>query len=87
MSLYIELFIHTYIYIYIYIYILCICGLTIFSDLRLTFYSFTPSENRFDVTPAKYITAIITEKGVIHPNANGDFDIAAFVAQHHMGSD
>ena len=39
------------------------------------------------MTPAKYITAIITEKGVIHPNANGDFDIAAFVAEHHAGSD
>jgi 5-methylthioribose kinase len=34
---------------------------------------------RFDVTPAKYITGIITEKGVIHPKEDGTFDIAAFL--------
>eukprot|EP00977_Amphora_coffeiformis_P004904 scaffold1048_cov90-Amphora_coffeaeformis.AAC.37 len=36
----------------------------------------------FDVTPAKYITGIVTEKGVIYPNADGIFDCAAFVKQH-----
>lgn len=34
----------------------------------------------FDVTPAKYIAGIITEKGVIAPNeADGTIDVAAFV--------
>jgi len=36
----------------------------------------------FDVTPAGYITGIVTEKGVIYPNADGAFDCAAFVKQH-----
>jgi S-methyl-5-thioribose-1-phosphate isomerase len=33
----------------------------------------------FDVTPAKYIAGIITEKGVIEPNIDGTIDVAAFV--------
>jgi 5-methylthioribose kinase len=37
--------------------------------------------NRFDVTPAKYITGIITEKGVIYPNENGVFDVKSFVSK------
>ena len=37
---------------------------------------------RFDVTPAKYITGIITEKGVIHPKEDGTFDIAGFLSDH-----
>jgi 5-methylthioribose kinase len=36
----------------------------------------------FDVTPAKYISGIITEKGVIYPNVDGKIDVAAFVAKH-----
>ena len=35
----------------------------------------------FDVTPAKYITGIVTEKGIIHPQADGTFDCAAFCAR------
>jgi 5-methylthioribose kinase len=38
--------------------------------------------DRFDVTPAKYIAGIITEKGVIKPDANGVIDVKAFVAKH-----
>jgi methylthioribose-1-phosphate isomerase len=33
----------------------------------------------FDVTPAKYIAGIITEKGVISPEVDGTFDVPAFV--------
>ncbi len=33
----------------------------------------------FDVTPAKYITGIITEKGVIEKSADGTFDVEGFV--------
>jgi len=33
----------------------------------------------FDVTPAKNITGIVTEKGVILPGADGTFDVKAFV--------
>lgn len=33
----------------------------------------------FDVTPAKYIAGIITEKGVIYPNLDGEFDVPGFV--------
>lgn len=33
----------------------------------------------FDVTPAKYIAGIITEKGMIEPGADGIFDVPAFV--------
>lgn len=33
----------------------------------------------FDVTPAKNIAGIITEKGVIEPDAEGKFDVKAFV--------
>lgn len=33
----------------------------------------------FDVTPAKYISGIITEKGVIEPAIDGTIDVAAFV--------
>lgn len=40
----------------------------------------------FDVTPAKYIAGIITEKGVIEPAANGSIDVAAFVAKHKDGA-
>ncbi|EJK50909.1 hypothetical protein THAOC_29980 [Thalassiosira oceanica] len=36
----------------------------------------------FDVTPATYITGIITEKGVLKPDADGRFDIKGFVARH-----
>lgn len=36
----------------------------------------------FDVTPAAYITGIITEKGVIRKGEDGTFDIAAFIAKH-----
>ena len=36
----------------------------------------------FDVTPASYITGIITEKGVLKPDAEGKFDIKGFVARH-----
>lgn len=33
----------------------------------------------FDITPAKYITGIITEKGVVEKNSEGNFDIETFV--------
>ena len=33
----------------------------------------------FDVTPAKNITGIVTEAGVIEPDADGKFDVKAFV--------
>ena len=33
----------------------------------------------FDCTPAKYIAGIITEKGVIEPEADGTFDVPSFV--------
>ncbi|KAL9185986.1 hypothetical protein ACHAXT_005224 [Thalassiosira profunda] len=36
----------------------------------------------FDVTPAEYITGIITEKGVLKKGADGTFDIKGFVAKH-----
>jgi 5-methylthioribose kinase len=36
----------------------------------------------FDVTPAKYITGIVTEKGVIEKGPDGTMDVAAFVAAH-----
>lgn len=38
------------------------------------------------MTPAKYISGIITEKGVIKPGANGVLDVKAFVAQHTGGA-
>lgn len=34
----------------------------------------------FDVTPAKLISGIVTEKGVILPDADGKLDVKAFVA-------
>ena len=37
----------------------------------------------FDVTPAKYISGIITEKGVIQQTADGKLDVAAFVKEHN----
>jgi methylthioribose-1-phosphate isomerase len=33
----------------------------------------------FDVTPAMNITGIVTEKGVIEPDADGNFDVKGFV--------
>jgi len=36
----------------------------------------------FDVTPAKFIAGIVTEKGVIAPAADGTIDVPAFVAKH-----
>lgn len=33
----------------------------------------------FDVTPAKYITGIITEKGIIEKGGNDTFDVVSFV--------
>lgn len=33
----------------------------------------------FDVTPAKNIRGIVTEKGVIEPDENGNIDVKAFV--------
>lgn len=36
----------------------------------------------FDVTPAKCITGIITEKGVIHKEEDGTFNIPAFIEAH-----
>jgi 5-methylthioribose kinase len=36
----------------------------------------------FDVTPAKFIAGIITEKGVIEPAIDGTIDVAAFVEKH-----
>jgi len=36
----------------------------------------------FDVTPAKYITGIITERGVLRKTKDGTFDIKDFVEKH-----
>ena len=36
----------------------------------------------FDVTPAKYITGIITEKGVLRRSEDGSFDVKGFVEKH-----
>mmetsp|Transcript_27362 Transcript_27362/g.57085 ORF Transcript_27362/g.57085 Transcript_27362/m.57085 type:complete len:369 (-) Transcript_27362:142-1248(-) len=36
----------------------------------------------FDVTPAEYITGIITEKGVLKKSADGTFDVKGFVKKH-----
>ncbi|KAL7457065.1 hypothetical protein ACHAWC_008563 [Mediolabrus comicus] len=36
----------------------------------------------FDVTPADYITGIITEKGVLRKGSDGKFDVKGFVAKH-----
>jgi len=36
----------------------------------------------FDVTPAEFITGIITEKGVIQRNKDGMIDVASFVRSH-----
>jgi len=36
----------------------------------------------FDVTPAKYITGIITEKGVVLKDDNGNLNVADFVLKH-----
>jgi S-methyl-5-thioribose-1-phosphate isomerase len=36
----------------------------------------------FDVTPARFIAGIITEKGVIHPAIDGSIDVAGFVEEH-----
>jgi 5-methylthioribose kinase len=36
----------------------------------------------FDVTPARYLAGIITEKGVIRPTVDGVLDVASFVARH-----
>ena len=36
----------------------------------------------FDVTPADYITGIITEKGVLRKGADGKFDVKGFVAKN-----
>jgi len=36
----------------------------------------------FDVTPADYITGIITEKGVLKKGADGRFDVIGFVKKH-----
>jgi S-methyl-5-thioribose-1-phosphate isomerase len=36
----------------------------------------------FDITPARYIAAIITEKGIIRPAQDGTIDVAAFVRRH-----
>eukprot|EP00584_Thalassiosira_punctigera_P016680 CAMPEP_0172555258 /NCGR_PEP_ID=MMETSP1067-20121228/58324_1 /TAXON_ID=265564 ORGANISM="Thalassiosira punctigera, Strain Tpunct2005C2" /NCGR_SAMPLE_ID=MMETSP1067 /ASSEMBLY_ACC=CAM_ASM_000444 /LENGTH=371 /DNA_ID=CAMNT_0013343773 /DNA_START=19 /DNA_END=1134 /DNA_ORIENTATION=- len=36
----------------------------------------------FDVTPAKYITGIITEKGVLKKSTDGTFDVKGFVKKH-----
>ena len=33
----------------------------------------------FDVTPAKNIRGIVTEKGVIEPDSNGNIDVKSFV--------
>ena len=33
----------------------------------------------FDVTPAKFLAGIITEKGVIEPAVDGSIDVVAFV--------
>lgn len=37
----------------------------------------------FDVTPAKYITGIVTEKGVIRKGLDGAFDIQGFINLHN----
>ena len=36
----------------------------------------------FDVTPAEYITGIITEKGVLKKGPDGKFDVIGFVKKH-----
>ena len=36
----------------------------------------------FDVTPAKYITGIITEKGVLKKSPDGTFDVIGFMTEH-----
>lgn len=36
----------------------------------------------FDVTPAEYITGIITEKGVLKKSEDGSFDVIGFVKKH-----
>jgi len=36
----------------------------------------------FDVTPAEYITGIITEKGVLKKGSDGKFDVIGFVKKH-----
>jgi methylthioribose-1-phosphate isomerase len=36
----------------------------------------------FDVTPAEYITGIITEKGVLKKSLDGSFDVIGFVQKH-----
>lgn len=41
----------------------------------------------FDVTPARYLSGIITEKGVIRPEIDGTINVAAFVAAHTMGGE
>lgn len=33
----------------------------------------------FDVTPSQNITGIVTEKGIILPDSNGNFDVKSFV--------
>ena len=39
----------------------------------------------FDVTPARLITGIITEKGVIHRSADGLIDVLGFVKSYTNG--
>lgn len=39
----------------------------------------------FDVTPARYISGIVTEKGVIWPKIDGTIDVVGFVTQHTSG--
>ena len=36
----------------------------------------------FDVTPARYITGIITEKGVLRKGVDGKFDVKGFIEKH-----
>ena len=36
----------------------------------------------FDVTPARYISGIITERGVLKKSSDGTFDVAGFVREH-----
>ena len=36
----------------------------------------------FDVTPAEYITGIVTEKGVLKKGPDGQFDVVGFVKKH-----
>lgn len=38
----------------------------------------------FDVTPASYITGIITERGVLRKGSDGKFDVNGFVEKHSM---